>query len=61
MPFQYQRCMQQDRILFSGYLEITRDIAVYAKWSQSIWSNVDELGSGNDRIDGNTRSLFTGK
>ena len=39
--------------------KITRDIAVYAKWSQSIWSNVDELGSGNDRIDGNTRSLFT--
>jgi len=38
---------------------ITRDIAVYAKWSQSIWSNVDELGSGNDRIDGNRRSLFT--
>ena len=39
--------------------KITRDIAVYAKWSQSIWSNVDELGPGNDRIDGNTRSLFT--
>jgi hypothetical protein len=39
--------------------KITRDMAVYAKWSQSIWSNVDELGSGNDRIDGNTRSLFT--
>ncbi len=39
--------------------KISRNMAVYAKWSQSIWSNTDELGSGNDRIDGNKRSQFT--
>jgi hypothetical protein len=36
-----------------------RNISVYAKWSQTIWSNVYELSSGNDRIEGNTRSQFT--
>jgi hypothetical protein len=36
-----------------------RNIAIYAKWSQTIWANTYELSSGNDRIEGNTRSQFT--
>jgi hypothetical protein len=45
------------------YLVVTwkysRNLSVYLKWSQTIMQNVTELSSGNDRIDGNTRSQIT--
>ena len=41
--------------------DISERITLYTKWSQTIYLNEYELGSGNERIDGNTRSQFTVK
>lgn len=39
--------------------KINRNFTMYAKWAQTAMSNTYEMGSGNDRIDGNARTQFT--
>lgn len=41
--------------------QITPNAILYAKWSQTIYQDVWELSSDNDRIEGNTRSQIAFK
>lgn len=49
------------RYYFVVSWSVTRNFDIYTKWSQTIFNNIDNFGSGNDRIAGNSVSQITVK